>query len=68
MGKLISLVLGLAVVGFVAYRSMMARSTVDPNSGTPPQQLQNVREASKRIENDQAKAAEEALQKATPAD
>lgn len=67
MGKILSLVIGLGVLGFVAYRSLYGRGGATAG-GAPQQQLQNVKEASKRIENDQAKAAEEALKKATPTD
>ena len=67
MGKLLSLIIGLAVLSFVAYRSLYGRGRASAG-GSPQQQLQNVKEASKRIENDQAKAAEEALQNATPTD
>lgn len=52
MGKILSLVLGLSVLGFLAYRTMYGRQPVggDEAQGTPKERLENVREAARNIE------------------
>jgi hypothetical protein len=66
MGKILSLVLGLAVISFVAYKAISGRSLSGDNGGStvaPTQNLQNVRGAAKRIEEQSTKNANEALEK-----
>jgi hypothetical protein len=53
MGKILSLLLGLAVISYMAYRTLTGSTTVktaDGERATPHQQLENVREAAKNIE------------------
>lgn len=63
MGKIIGMILGLAVLAFVGFKAMYGHTSVE--RGTPKQQLDNVKSAAKDIELKQEQAAEEALKKAT---
>jgi hypothetical protein len=62
MGKVLAAVLGLAVVAGTAYYVLNGSLKADASSGksAPKQQLDNVREAAKRIENDAQRRADEA--------
>ena len=54
MTKLLIAVVALSVLGFLAYRTLYARSVTADTVEAPTQQLENVRGAAKRIEqNDQ---------------
>jgi hypothetical protein len=65
MGRLISLVLGLAVVAFTAYYAinhLAGADRPDPEGRSQPKAvLDNTRAATKRIEAEAQKRAEEAL-------
>ena len=50
MGKILSLVLGLALVAGVAWFAMTGGSMLKPRAEPPRQQLENVREAARNIE------------------
>jgi hypothetical protein len=67
MGKLLILVLGLAAVGYLGYRTMYGpmASRADGGQGTPREQLEGVKGAARHIEAIQQQAADDALQKAT---
>lgn len=68
MGKMLVLLLGLALVGFLGYRAMYGKSAVSSSSeevSAPKERLENVKGAAKRIEDQQNKAADDALQKTT---
>lgn len=60
--KFIVLLLGLVIVGYLGFRAMYGGASVD--QATPKERLDNVRDAAKRIEQNEAKAADEALEKA----
>lgn len=62
MGKLFGLILGVAVLAFVAFKAMYGHTSVD--KATPKEQLDSAKSAAKRIEAIQDKAAQEALEKA----
>ncbi len=64
MGRILSAVMGIAVLGYLGYRSMYGMRPV--GSATPKERLDNVKAAANRIEVQQQKAADEALQKAQP--
>jgi hypothetical protein len=66
MGKILSLVLGLAVISFVAYKAVSGRSLSGDNGGAaaPTENLQGAKNAAKRIEDQSAKHANETLDKA----
>lgn len=64
MGKIIGLILGLAVLAFVAFKSMYGHTSTE--KATPKQQLDNVKSAAKDIEAKQDQAVEEALKKSDP--
>lgn len=49
MGKILSLVLGLSILGYIGYRTMYGRNA-DPSDGTPRKRLDNVQGAANRIE------------------
>ncbi len=56
MGKILSLVLGLAIIGYLGYRTMYGRSTPGAEPEAPKQRLENVQKAADRIEaNDEAR-------------
>jgi len=56
--------LGLAIVGYLGYRSMYGGYSDKNSNGTPKQRLENVQNAANRIENQQEEAAKRALEKA----
>lgn len=64
--KFIGLILGIAVLAFVAFKAMYGHTSVD--KATPKQQLENVKAAAKNIEDKQEEAAEAALKKADEAE
>lgn len=57
-------IITLAIVGYLGYRSMYGRMPGSDAVGTPKQRLDNVRGAANRIEEQQQKAADDALKKA----
>lgn len=65
MGRILSLVLGLGVVAFVAWKVMGggapvgAAGTAEP--GAPTERLQEAKGAARRLEDEQARRAAEAL-------
>jgi hypothetical protein len=62
MGKILSLVLGLAVVAFLAYRAMYGRMPGEGGDGqAPAQQLEGVKNAAKRIEGQGQENADKAF-------
>ncbi|MCC6337064.1 MAG: hypothetical protein IT380_24110 [Myxococcales bacterium] len=62
MGKILSIVLGLIVVSFIAYKVMYGRMPGAGEPGqAPPEQLKNAKDAAKRIEGQQQEAADKAL-------
>jgi hypothetical protein len=63
--RMLTLVLGLAVVSFVAYRAVYGRSAVG-GAETPRRALDNVRTSASGIEAQQEKKAQEALEQAAP--
>lgn len=65
MGKILSLVLGLGIIGYLGYRTMYGRGGADGSQGTPKQRLDNVQKAANRIETNDQQRADEALKKST---
>lgn len=66
MGRILTLVLGLAVLSAVAYKVIYARSyTGTGENETPKQALDNVKQSAKRIENESAQKAAEDLKAGT---
>jgi hypothetical protein len=63
MGRILSLVLGLLVIAFVAYKVVYGRSLSGDTGGdqTPTQALQGAKGAAKRIEDESAAKAKETL-------
>ncbi|MEW5739908.1 MAG: hypothetical protein AB1938_13330 [Myxococcota bacterium] len=62
MGKILSLILGLTVVAFIAYKVMYGRMPSSDDEGqTPQQQLQGAKDAAKRIEDQGQQNADKAL-------
>ena len=57
-------VITIGIIGYLGYRSMYGRTPGSTELSTPKQRLDNVKGAAKRIENEQDKAAEQALEKA----
>jgi hypothetical protein len=71
MGKILALVLGLAVVTFVAWKVVYGQhlTSVDGvENQTPPEALKGAKQAAKRIENNQEKRLDETLEKGANAD
>lgn len=68
MGKILGLLLGMAVLGYFAWHTLAARTGEGGAPQTPHERLQNVRDAAKRIEQDEAKRADEVLQKTAGAE
>ncbi len=63
MGKILGVVLGLGVLGAIAYKVMYRTSAVTTDEkSAPARQLENVRGAANRIEGETQKAAD-AVQK-----
>jgi hypothetical protein len=61
MAKILTLVLGLLVVSFLAWKAVSGRSLVGTTGEAPTQTLREAREAAKRIEDDSAKRNAEKL-------
>lgn len=62
MAKLLTLILGLLVVSFVAWKAVSGRSLVGATGeAAPAQTLQEARGAAKRIDEDSAKRTAEKL-------
>jgi len=66
MGRILSLVFGLLVVAFLAYQVMFHRGVLTQTEAGPKPALEEARKAAARIEADQNKRAEEALERASP--
>lgn len=66
MGRMITLLLGLLVVAFIAYKVVYSRGMVAGGDSGPKPALDQVRKAAKRIEDDQSKRLEETMQKTSP--
>ncbi|MBL8920564.1 MAG: hypothetical protein JNJ54_16995 [Myxococcaceae bacterium] len=67
MGRILLVVLALAVLGGIAWKVMYGSAPVSAGAdgpSQPKQQLDNVRKAATRIEADQQKAADDVAQKA----
>lgn len=67
MGRLLALVLGLGVLGAIAYKVMYRQSAVtagEEGPSAPKQQLENVRGAANRIEAEGQKNADDLAKKA----
>ena len=67
MGRALMVVLGLSVLGAIAYRVMYAANPVTAGStgaSQPKQQLDNVRGAARRIEANDQKAVDDVEKKA----
>lgn len=67
MGRILLLVLGLAVVGGIAWKVMYRTSPVSAGvegPSQPKQQLENVRGAANRIEAEHQQAADDVAKKA----
>lgn len=62
--RFLVVVLGLAVVGYLGYRSMYGGYSDRNSNGTPKQRLENVQNAANRIEQQQEDAAKQALERA----
>ena len=66
MGRILSLILGLAVISLLAYKVVYGRSFTGQNgTETPKQALDNVHQTANRIEADSAKRAEQDLSAGT---
>jgi hypothetical protein len=67
LGKLLALLLGLAIVAWVAKTQLegAARSSGQEHS-RPRQQLDNVRDSARRIEDDAQRRVDETVKKAEP--
>jgi hypothetical protein len=65
MGKLLSTVMAIAIIGYLGYRTMYGRTSMgSATEGTPRQRLDNVQNAANRIEKQQNDRAQQDLQKA----
>jgi hypothetical protein len=65
LGKLLVLLLGLAVVAWVAKTQIEGSASGPARQHTQPrQQLDNVRDSARRIENDAQRRADETMKKA----
>jgi hypothetical protein len=62
MGRILMLIITLGVTSFVAYNVVHKQGASADEASAPKQQLDNVREAAKRIEAEQERRAQEALQ------
>jgi hypothetical protein len=62
MGKVLSFVLAITVIAFIAYKVMYGRMPGPTAEGqTPPEQLQGAKGAAKRIEGQQNEQADKAF-------
>jgi hypothetical protein len=67
LGKLLALLLGLAIVAWVAKTQLEgAASSSGAQHTRPRQQLDNVRDSARRIEEDAQRRADETVKKAEP--
>jgi hypothetical protein len=66
MGRMVTLVLGLVVVAFIAYKVVYSRGMVAGAEAGPKPALDQVRKTATRIEDEQAKRLDETLQKTGP--
>lgn len=66
MARLLVLVMGLSIVAYLGYRTMMGRSVEGNAAQTPKARLDNVHKVANQIEKQQQQAADEALKRATP--
>jgi hypothetical protein len=64
MGKILSTVLALAVLGYLGYRTMYGQTRANPDAATPKERLENVQNAANRIEQEQQQRAQQDLEKA----
>jgi hypothetical protein len=66
MGRILSLVLGLAVLSAVAYKVIYGRTSMGTaDHETPKQALDNVKQSAKRIEAESAQKAADDLKAGT---
>ena len=64
MGRIIMGIIAIGIVGYLGYRSMYGSVGVSAQGvSAPRQRLDNVQKAADRIEDQQQKAADEALKK-----
>jgi hypothetical protein len=63
MGKILSTVLALAILGYLGYRTMYGRTAMNPEGEAPKQRLENAQNAANRIEQQQQQRAEQDLEK-----
>ena len=64
MGRIIMVIIAIGIVGYLGYRSMYGSVGVSTQGvSAPRQRLDNVQKAADRIEDQQQKAADEALKK-----
>ena len=78
MGRILALIIGIGVLAFVVTKTLNRTAAGTANTGgaegvpsqvgTPKQRLDNVRQAAKRIENNDQQRAEEMLNKAGAAE
>ncbi|MEW6432235.1 MAG: hypothetical protein AB1730_12075 [Myxococcota bacterium] len=63
MGKLLAVILGLTVLGFIGYKTMYGRMPAgggEAEAEAPAQRLQGAKDAAKRIEEQQERQLEKA--------
>lgn len=61
MGKLLALILGLTVLGFIGYKTMYGRMpTGGDEAEAPSQRLEGAQEAAKRLEGQQQQQVDKA--------
>lgn len=68
MSKLVVAAVAIAVLGFLAYRAMYGRAApveAEAPVEAPTDKLKGAREAAKRIEDEQGRRADDALEHAT---
>lgn len=68
MARILTLILGLAVLALVAYKVVYGRSlvTVDAEGGAPRPALEGASNAAQRIETEQDRRLGETLERAAP--
>jgi hypothetical protein len=67
LGKLLALLLGLAIVAWVAKTQLEgAANSSGQEHSRPRQQLDNVRDSARRIEDDAQRRVDETMKKAEP--
>lgn len=63
MGRLLALIMGIAILGYLGFRTMYGRgSSVD--DAAPKERLDNAKGAAQRIEDEQQKRVDDTLNKA----